>query len=144
MKVRHKVVPSIYLLPIRDGKIVLLKRQNTGYEDGNYGLIAGHAEENESVVAAMVREAREEAGIEINPANLELVHVMHRRQEDERIDFFFVCKNWKGEIVNNEPDKCSEILLADPHALPQNTIPYIIKAINQIFIDKKNYSEWGY
>lgn len=45
---RFKLILSVYLIFERDGKVLLLKRQNTGYEDGNYGLVAGHADGNES------------------------------------------------------------------------------------------------
>ena len=54
---------------------------------------------------------------------------MHRLSDEERIDFFLVARQWAGEPVNAEPEKCSEIrwcLLSD---LPENTIPYIRKAL---------------
>ena len=47
-KERFKLIVDVHLLLIKDGKIVLLKRANTGYEDGKYGLIAGHADGNET------------------------------------------------------------------------------------------------
>jgi 8-oxo-dGTP diphosphatase len=144
-KERHKVIASVYLLPIhKKGEIVLLKRQNTGYEDGNFGLIAGHAEANESIFGAMAREALEESGIKLKTKDLKLCHIMHRRQEDERIDFFFTCKKWSGKIINTEPEKCSELLLVHPKKLPKNTIPYIRQAIKHGLLKKSFYSEWGY
>ena len=56
---------AVHLILVQDSKVLLLRRYNTGYEDGNYGVVAGHLERDEEIVAAMVREAREEAGIEI-------------------------------------------------------------------------------
>ena len=44
---------AVYLLLIRDGQILLLRRYNTGYEDGNYGVIAGHVERDERVTTAL-------------------------------------------------------------------------------------------
>jgi 8-oxo-dGTP diphosphatase len=41
-------IPASYLFLERDNRILLLRRSNTGYEDGNYSLIAGHVEANES------------------------------------------------------------------------------------------------
>jgi hypothetical protein len=34
---RFKLVSAVHLFFIRDGKILLLRRFNTGYEDGKYG-----------------------------------------------------------------------------------------------------------
>src|SRR4030095_15396995 len=55
---------------------------------------------NETARGAMVREAKEEAGIEIDPAQLELFHVMHRRSIDERLSFFFTTRVWRGGPTN--------------------------------------------
>ena len=54
---------AVYLLLLREGHVLLLRRHNTGYEDGNYSVIAGHVDPGERVTQALVREAAEEAGI---------------------------------------------------------------------------------
>ncbi len=64
------------------------RRANTGYMDGFYSVVAGHIEPGETVVQAAVREAAEEAGVLILPWDTEVVGVMHRRDGEERIDFF--------------------------------------------------------
>ena len=89
MKERFKIIPTSHLFLIKNNKILLLRRFNTGYEDGNYSVVAGHLDRNETFAQAMTREAKEEAGIDIKPGDLEVVHVMHRKQpNEERIDFF--------------------------------------------------------
>ncbi|HEC35073.1 MAG TPA: NUDIX domain-containing protein, partial [Anaerolineae bacterium] len=85
---RFRLLSAVHLFLVRDGKVLLLRRFNTGYEDGKYSVIAGHLDGNEEIKTAMIREAREEAGIEIAPQDLQVVGVMHRRSDDERIDFF--------------------------------------------------------
>ena len=64
-KERLKAVPASYLVPIKDGKILLLRRLNTGYEDGKYSLPAGHVETGENFTQCVVREMKEEIGISI-------------------------------------------------------------------------------
>jgi len=126
---RFKLIAAVYLLFRRGDEILLLLRANTGYEDGNYGLVSGHVDGDEPLAAAAAREAREEAGVEIDPADLALRTVMHRRQDDERVEFFFEPTRWLGEIRNMEPDKCAALSWFPIAHLPDNTIPYIREAI---------------
>lgn len=56
---------AVHLFLVKDDKILLLRRSNTGYEDEMYSIVAGHIDGDEDAKTAMIREAREEAGIEI-------------------------------------------------------------------------------
>jgi ADP-ribose pyrophosphatase YjhB (NUDIX family) len=126
-----KLPVAVHLFLIKNGNILLLRRYNTGYEDGNYSVIAGHIDGNEHVYNAMIREAKEESGINILEKDLEIIQVMHRRKGDEeRIDYFFICKEWKGEIRIMEPNKCDELTWYSLNELPENTVDYVYEAIN--------------
>jgi 8-oxo-dGTP diphosphatase len=127
---KFKLPSAVHLFLIRDGHVLLLRRFNTGYEDGKYSVIAGHLNGDEEIKAAMIREAREEAGIEISPLDLEVVGVMHRKSNDERIDFFLAATSWSGEITNREPDKCDQVAWFDMDELPENVIPYVRRALD--------------
>lgn len=129
MTERFKLVSAVHLLLVRDGQVLLLRRRNTGYEDGRYSVVAGHLNGDEEVKAAGIREAREEAGIDIAPEDLRVVGVMHRRSDDERIDFFLAASSWSGEVANNEPEKCGELAWFDMADLPDEVIPYVRKGI---------------
>ncbi len=149
MKKRFKITPAVYLVLIRDQRILLLRRYNTGHYDGHYSFVAGHLEGGETVRRAMVREAREEAGLEINADDLEVVHVMNRisqsnpEYKNERIDVFLKTEKWAGEPKNREPDKCDDLAWFDLDNLPENVIPYIKQVID--CLDKNLlYSEWGW
>jgi len=120
---------AVHLLIIQDDKILLLRRYNTGYEDGNYSVVAGHLNGGEQIIEAAVREAREEVGIDIQEEAIEIVQMMHRISENERIDFFVTVDSWQGEITNNEPDKCDDLSWFSIEQLPENTIPYVRQAI---------------
>ena len=87
MKERFKLIASIYLLLKKDEKILLMRRFNTGYEDGNYGLAAGHLDGDETLRAGMVREAKEEIGIDVLENDLEIEHISHRVSNDDRVYF---------------------------------------------------------
>ena len=127
---RFQLLATVHLLLIRKGHILLLRRFNTGYEDGNYSVIAGHLDGNEEIKAAMMREAREEAGIRLAEEDVEVVGVMHRRSRRELIDFFLTATSWSGEIINNEPNKCDQLQWFNLDRLPANVIPYVRKAID--------------
>src|SRR5947209_14739200 len=106
---RYRAAVAVHLFLLRDDAILLLRRFNTGYADGNYSVIAGHLDGGEEVIAAAVREAREEAGIRIAAADVTVVGVMHRLSDTERIDFFVAATRWEGEIANREPEKCDDL-----------------------------------
>ena len=97
--------------------------------DGSYSVVAGHLEGDETVLAAAIREAKEEAGIQLENGNVSIVGVMHRREDDERIDWFLTASHWEGEITNKEPERCSELRWFELDALPSNIIPYVRKGI---------------
>lgn len=141
---RYKIIPSVYLILERDEKFLLARRCNTGFEDGNYGLVAGHAEEGETLVHALCREIREEAAIELDLKGVELVVTMHRWcGNHQRLDFFFTASDYSGEIQNNEPDKCDDLQWFSFEALPKNTIGYIKKAI-ECYKDGTQYCEFDW
>ncbi len=146
-KKRHQNVPASYLTLFKDNKILLLRRCNTGYEDGNYSMVAGHVDPGETFTQCIIREAKEEAGIELNFKDLKVVHIMHRnsksQEDNERVDTFFMAEKWTGNIVNKEPNKCDDLSWFDLDNIPKNTIPYVKKAIQNIR-NKIYYSEFGW
>lgn len=141
---RFKLIASVYLVLIKDGKTLLSRRFRTGFEDGKYGLVAGHIDGKETLRQALAREVREEAGVTLNVNDLALGHTMHRWCGDhERLDFFFTTDTFAGTIVNKEPKKCDDIAWFPLDALPENTIDYVRLAIENC-VNKVEYSEYGW
>ena len=141
MHARFPVAVHIFLL--RENHVLLLRRANTGYEDGNYSVVAGHLEGGECVTQAAIREAYEEVGVRLCPTDLTVASVMHRLSNDERIDFFLVATKWGGRVANQEPDKCSELRWCALDALPANTIPYVRVALEN-FRQRVWFAEFGW
>ncbi len=67
------IIPAVYLILEKDNKILLLRRYNTGYNDGLYSLPSGHVEDGEFPIDALIREAQEEIGIIIAKEHLLLL-----------------------------------------------------------------------
>lgn len=137
---RFKMIASSYLFLIRDGQILLSRRFQTGYEDGKYSVPAGHVEDGETLIQALAREIKEEIGIDLDVKSIQLVHVMHRKENDIRLDFFFTSESWTGEPKNLELNKCDDVGWFLMDKLPQNIIPYIKSAISE-FREGQIYSE---
>lgn len=142
-KEKFRFYAAAYLVLIKDGQVLLLKRFNTGYWDGSYSMIAGHLDGNETIKQCIIREAIEEAGIKVSPEDLEVVHTMHKKLPDrEYFDIYLRAIKWSGKIVNKEPDKCDELGWYEIDNLPENMIPEVKLALENI---KKNvhYGEFG-
>jgi ADP-ribose pyrophosphatase YjhB (NUDIX family) len=140
---RFKMIASGYLMLIRGGKILLSRRFQTGYEDGKYSLPAGHIEEGETLTDGTCREISEEIGVDLTPPDLKLVHVMHRKHFDIRMDFFFVTDKKGLKPANLEPHKSDDLAWFPITKLPGNTVPYIRRAIEK-YRKKIIYSEYGW
>ena len=90
----------------------------------------------------MIREAREEIGIIINPDDLKPVHVAQHQSNNHYIDFYFQCERYAGEPVNCEPEKCGDVRFFPLDKLPENLCGNVRQALEYI----KNgsyYSEYG-
>ncbi len=137
---------SAVFLVLRDGNKVLLGKRISEHENGNYGLVCGHLDGEETAEQGIVREAKEEAGIDIDPKDLRVLHVMHANIRDgagEYFNVYLTTDSWKGEITNMELDKCESLDWFDRNNLPENTIKYVRQALD--CIDKGIfYSNFGF
>jgi len=124
-------------------KVLLHRRQNTGYQDGKLDIAAsGHVDEGETAVCAAVRECREELGIEVLPCDLRFVHLSHRLGlERTYYDIYFVVKSFSGIPTIMEPDKCSELAWCDLVDLPDDVIECRAQVLRE-YAAGNYYSEW--
>jgi 8-oxo-dGTP diphosphatase len=134
---------TVHLLFFRGEQVLLLRRFNTGYADGQYSVPAGHLDGGETVIAAAAREGLEETGVHIRAEDIAFSSVVHRKGDDERVDFFVHVRSWQGEPSNTEPDKCDELRWVNLEELPDTVIPYVRKAI-QNHRDGIQFHEFGW
>lgn len=143
-KDRHKIIPSVYMMLEKDGRILLARRANTGFMDGMYSFPAGHLDGNETLAQAAVREAKEEAAVSVKVEDVELVHVISRKGNDgERVGLVFRSQKWSGEPRINEPDKCDDMQWFALDKLPENMVDYVKIAVGHIQ-NGVRYSEFGW
>lgn len=138
-----KMYVAVHLFLLKEDKILLLRRYNTGFMDGKYSVVAGHVDSGETYIEAMKREAKEEAGIVITDDDIRPVQVMHRNSDTERIDYFFVVKKWDGTIRNMEPDKCDDLSWFPINSLPNNMIPYVRHAF-EMYQKEEQFTSFGW
>ncbi len=139
---RFRVVPAAYVVFRRDrdghAEVLLQLRRGTGYMDGFWATAAaGHVEADESVLEAACREAAEELGVTVDPVELVPLCAMHRTAGnhhpiDERVDFFFEVRSWRGEPRLVEEDKAAELRWFSLGALPAPVVPHELFVLDRI------------
>lgn len=134
---------AVYLLLVKDERILLSRRHKTGWEDGMYTLVAGHVDRGETILSAMIREGKEEAGILLDEDDLAVVHVMNRKSNKPYVDFFIKTTSWEGEPTIIEPSRCDDMQWFPISNLPTNTLPHVVQALE--FVQNGIYfSEVGF
>lgn len=124
------LVPASYVYLVRDNQVLLQQRQNTGYMHGYWTAgVAGHLDPAETARQTAIREANEEIAVTIAAAHLQLVTVMQRTDgtdnpREQRVDWFWTCREWAGEPSLREPHKAAELRWFDLHALPEHVPDY--------------------
>jgi 8-oxo-dGTP diphosphatase len=115
-------------------RILLARRHNTGYADGQWNLPSGKLELGEDVLAGVIREAREEVGLRLRPDRLRLASVVHHLAGPghARVGLVFAADfapREHGEPVNAEPHKCDAVEWFPIDALPADTTAYTIACV---------------
>lgn len=139
----HQGIPTgVHILCEAGDRVLLMRRNGTGFFDGLYSLPGGHVEAGEAVVQAAARELMEETGLHVAAGDLELIGVVHRKSDTNRIDFFVRARTWMGEPEIREPDKCDGLGWFGRSALPDALVPYVRAALDQLRVPWIMESGW--
>ena len=147
MNFEQRSAAYLILQDLDTKQIVVILRQNTGHQDGNYALPAGHIEagDGESATRAMQREAGEEIGIRLELTDLQPMHVQQRRDGPYiYFDVYFLAQRWQGQPSNCEPDKCGDLRWMNLDELPTNFVPYTRLVLQDYWPNGIAYSQWGW
>jgi 8-oxo-dGTP pyrophosphatase MutT (NUDIX family) len=133
---RFRVCVAVYGVLRDGGRVLLMRRAGSGYRDGQLALPAGHLDGGEDAVSGLVRELAEEIGVAAERGSCRLATVLHSAPEDaddeEYLHLFFTVGAWTGIPWIREPDRCTELLWADPADLPADTIDYLPQVLAAI------------
>lgn len=136
MTERVKFNATVNFVIEKDGKFLLFYRTDGYFKDGWWVLPGGHIEASETATEAVVREAKEELGIDVKPKDVSFAHVVHNLVgENKRMDFYFKIKDYKGEIKNMEPDRCFEMGFFNQNMMPptEKIAPTTLQALQNIW-----------
>ncbi|MGW2780380.1 NUDIX hydrolase [Streptomyces populi] len=127
------------------GRILLgLRHPDSAYAGDQWHFLAGHCE-RETAIGCLVREAREEAGLIIEPDDVELVHVVHLVDPPParpRVQLVFRARYWSGTPRVMEPDRCVEWRWWNPKDLPAAVVPYTRHCVDGILAGRL-YAQMG-
>jgi 8-oxo-dGTP pyrophosphatase MutT (NUDIX family) len=136
---------AVHMIITKNNKILLQKRKGSKLWPGYYALPAGHIDEGETQFDALIREAQEELGINIDPKNILNSYVVLRRnffeidgkQLEPYIDYYFDIEEFEGVPRIMEEDKCDELIWADADNLPEPFINY-----EGVFLEDKSITTY--
>ncbi|CAM5504870.1 MULTISPECIES: phosphotransferase [Streptomyces] len=128
---RHTEPVDVHLILRRESaggpQVLLSRRAGRVYAAGLWHLPSGHLDgPYEDVVTALIREAREETGVVIDPADVRAAVSVHHRSPGgaSRTGHFFEVRRWQGEPGIAEPDICDAMDWAPLTALPAPMVAY--------------------
>jgi mutator protein MutT len=134
---------NLFMLPAyvgiileKDNEVFLVQRNHTDWASGQWNFPGGLLEEDETLVQAVVREAQEEVGVVLDPAALELVHVLQVKKSatntKDILGFYFAARSWHGVPVNNESHRHAQAGWFSIDALPEFTTEHAKQALQGV------------
>ncbi len=130
------------VLLVREGKVLLSRRQNKGWGDGMLCIPGGHVEPGETPAEAAVRELKEELGMRIDSKELNFLCIEARQSPGRNYLSTIFTLETGQEPTNNEPHECSELVWVDPKNLGDDIIENFKMIIQKAYVHDKHYIEF--
>ncbi|WP_225731006.1 MULTISPECIES: NUDIX domain-containing protein [unclassified Nocardia] len=104
----HRHLIDVHVLLTEGDRLLLTQRGGSDRFAGRWHLPSGKVDRDEPITVAAAREAFEEVGALIDPADLRVVHVVHVAGSgpEPRLGIFLHAAQWRNEPGNSEPEKC--------------------------------------
>lgn len=126
--VRPTVLVAAVALIDAKGRILLAKRPQGKSMAGLWEFPGGKLEAGEAPQSALVRELREELGIDVEPGTLKPLSIVSHAYEDFHLLMsLYLCREWRGTPRGRQGQECLWVAPGDMRALamPPADVPLI-------------------
>lgn len=142
----NHVGSSVNLHIVQDGKILLMRRKSNRWMNGKLQIPGGHTEQGESPLMAILRESKEELGINIFSNDVK--HLATVAAKDGQNEYFAVqfllTRPERFQFKIAEEHKCSELVWADVLEPPVDTIDLFRETLQAVYGNHQSYVQIGY
>jgi len=116
------------------GQILMAKRAGKSTYEGLWCIPCGYVEYDEDILTAVVREAKEETGLSIEPLEVYAVHSNFHDAQQHTVGIWFKTKVIGGKMLAGD-DAC-QLLWADIHNPPELAFKTDKQVLRQLIVDE--------
>ena len=128
-----RMVVTLIGLVNSENYILISNRKNSSQFSGFWEFPGGKVEKGESLSEALIRETKEELGLNLNPSCISpLTFSVDRMEEQETLLLLFICRKWEGQPKSMEGQ---ELKWIKPLDLSQYKMPPANIFLNSILRD---------
>ena len=101
---------SLCVMAINEnGEVLLMRRFNTGYQDGKFEFPSGHIENNENSLDGTKRELKEESDLDVELDDLDYLGVVDNNTKGNHFNMLYKTTKFSGVAKVMEPKECDRL-----------------------------------